>query len=328
MITLTLPEFVVGSFLRFLIKPVLGPPFPIGVQRLWLEVSGVLSRPPSGTTCSRTRLGGVPTVAVTTADHDPGQVDIVVLYLHGGAFVLGSHRTHQGLTGYLAKELGSRAVVYVVDYRLAPENPWPAGFDDALAAYRALVAKGISPTRIVVVGDSAGGVMTADLLLALAELGESPAGGVLLSPAVGIDMKRPDGIGPNDTLVTKEWAEQAMAGYARPTHDPSKRLLGRDLSGLPPIYLQFSRDELLADENRTFQRELESAGVQTEVHEDAGAFHVLALLPGLMKRARAALEDIAAFTTRVVEAADRRPGQDVISQDGAAAPKVTGNEVA
>jgi epsilon-lactone hydrolase len=302
--SISLPEGVVAGILRLVVRPVLGPPFPVRVQRVWMAVCAGISPSPFGIQRGRTNLGGVPAVvfdgttpaATRPADHP------VVLYLHGGAFILGSHRTHSGLAGNLAKQLGG--LVHVINYRLAPEHPWPAGRDDALAAYQALLGRGIRPDRIVVAGDSAGGVMVVDLLLAL-DAGEKPAGGVLLSPAVGLDQERPPGAGSKDTLVRRGWARMAMDGYARPTADPANRILGRDLSGLPPLYLQYSEGELFAAENREFARQLRAAGFEPEVHEDAGAFHVLALVPGLMRRARIAVEQIADFSRRSIDAASR-----------------------
>jgi acetyl esterase/lipase len=316
MIPLSLPEFLVANFLRLVVKPVMGPPFPVWFQRFWLELVSVLSLPPFGIRRKKLNLGGVPTVAFAGPESNPdgtaskadggGSGRPVVLYLHGGAFILGSHRTHAAVAGYLAKQLD--AVVYVINYRLAPEHPWPAGADDALAAYRALLARGVRPGQIVVAGDSAGGVMVADLLLALVAAGEEvPAAGVMLSPSVGLNDERPAGAGLKDTLVSREWGAEAGALYGRPTEDPALRVLGRDLSGLPPIYLQYSEGEFLASENRRFAEELRAAGLQLEVHADAGPFHVLALLPGTMRRARIAVADVAAFSRQALATAARRP---------------------
>jgi acetyl esterase/lipase len=323
----SLPEPLVAGFLRLVVRPVLGPPFPVRFQRAWMDVCAVLSPSPFGVRRRRTDLGGVPAVAFdATARTGTAQTGTsptsatypVVLYLHGGAFILGSDRTHAGLIGYLAEQLDG--VVYALNYRLAPEHPWPAGQDDVLTAYRALLAQGIRPARMIVAGDSAGGVMVADLLLALAAEakavpdggstegggGELPAGGVLLSPAVGLDQDRPAGSGSRDTLVRRGWAKMAMNGYARPTADPANRILGRDLAGLPPLYLQFSEDELFAAENREFAEQLRAAGGRLELHVDAGAFHVLALLPTLMRRARVAIEQIAGFSRRSIDQARAR----------------------
>ena len=307
MIPLSLPERLVAWFLRTFVRSVLGPPFPVRVQRIWLEVVSGLNLPPRGVTRTRTTIGGVPAVTFAPrgvpgdgAPHRP-----VVLYLHGGAFLVGSARTHQQLTGYLA--LAAGGPVHSLEYRLAPEHPWPAGADDALAAYRALVAAGVPASRIVLAGDSAGGAMSLDLAVALRDAGDPPpAGVVLFSAAAGLGMERPAGAGPRDTLVRPEWGAQSAELYGRPAE---RTILGGDLGGLPPVHVQYSDEELLAEDSRILVRELRAAGAEPEVRAFSGPFHELALLPGLLRRARRAIGDAAAFATRVTAGgADLEPG--------------------
>lgn len=298
MIALSLPEALVAWFLRTVVKPVLAPRFPVAFQRRWLNGTSALSLPPMGVRRSRVSLGGIPTIVFTPKDValDGAPDRPVVLYLHGGAFVLGGPRTHQALAGYLAREIGGP--VHLVDYRLAPEHPYPAGRDDALAAYRGLLDLGVDPGRIVVAGDSAGGVMATDLGLDLAGgKGPVPAGLVLLSAAFALDAERPAGVGADDTLVSAGWAHQATAAYAR-QGGLEHAILGCDLSGLPPVHLQYSEQEMLAGDSRQFVDELRAAGAAPEVRLDDGAFHVIALLPGTMKRARTAVEAAADFVGR------------------------------
>ena len=297
MIPLSLPERLVAWFLRTFVRSVLGPPFPVRAQRLWLDVVSGLNLPPRGVTRQRTTIGGVPAVTFAPrgvpgdgAPHRP-----VVLYLHGGAFLVGSARSHQQLTGYLA--LATGGPVHSLEYRLAPEHPWPAGAEDALAGYRALVAAGVPASRIVVAGDSAGGAMALDLALALRDAGDPPpAGVVLFSAAVGLGRERPAGAGPKDTLVRPAWAEQSARLYGRPE---AQRILGGDLTGLPPLHVQYSDEEHLAEDSRILVRELRAVGAEPEVRAWTGPFHELALLPGVLKRARRAIGDAAAFAVRV-----------------------------
>jgi monoterpene epsilon-lactone hydrolase len=298
MIALSLPEALVAWFLRTVVKPVLAPRFSVTFQRRWLNGTSALSLPPMGVRRSRVTLGGIPTIVFTPKDValDGAPDRPVVLYLHGGAFVLGGARTHQALAGYLAREIGGP--VHLVDYRLAPEHPYPAGRDDALAAYRGLLDLGVDPGRIVVAGDSAGGVMATDLGLDLAAgKGPVPAGLVLLSAAFALDAERPAGVGADDTLVSAGWAHQATTAYARPG-GVEHAILGCDLSGLPPVHLQYSEQEMLAGDSRQFVDELRAAGAAPEVRLDDGAFHVIALLPGTMKRSRTAVEAAADFVGR------------------------------
>jgi len=307
MIALSLPDALVAWFLRTFVKRVMNPRFSVSFQRRWLNATSALSLPPLGVRRSQVTLGGIPTVVFTpkgvALDGAPDRP--VVLYLHGGAFVLGGPRTHQGLAGYLAREIGGP--VHLVDYRLAPEHPYPAGRDDALAAYRGLLDLGVDPGRIVVAGDSAGGVMTTDLGLDLAGgAGPLPAGLVLLSAAFALDAERAAGVGADDTLVSAGWAHQATAAYAR-AGGVEHAILGRDLSGLPPVHLQYSEQEMLAGDSRQFVDELRATGATPDVRVDKGPFHVIALLPGTMKRARQGVEAAAEFVRRATAGSLRLP---------------------
>ncbi|HYD46775.1 MAG TPA: alpha/beta hydrolase, partial [Terriglobales bacterium] len=125
-----------------------------------------------------TDAGGVPAEWVIPPEHDPGRV---LLYLHGGGYCIGSVRTHRRLVGSIARAGKIRALS--VDYRLAPEHPFPAAVDDAVRAYGALLEQGVAPQRIALGGDSAGGGLTIATLLALRDRGQPlPAAGIGISP--------------------------------------------------------------------------------------------------------------------------------------------------
>jgi epsilon-lactone hydrolase len=116
--------------------------------------------------------------------------DAVVLYLHGGGYVIGSPRSYRHLAAAIARAAGSRALL--LDYRLAPEHPFPAALEDAIAAYRWLLGQGLAPGRIVLAGDSAGGGLTIATLLALRQRGlPRPGGGVCISPWVDLRVAAP-----------------------------------------------------------------------------------------------------------------------------------------
>src|SRR5216110_4055051 len=142
------------------------------------------------------------------------RADVVVLYLHGGGYVIGSPRSHRHLAAAIAR--AGRARALVLDYRLAPEHPFPAALEDAVAAYRWLLAQGIAPGRVVVAGDSAGGGLTVATLLALRDRGlPRPAGGVCISPWVDLTNSAASYVtkAAVDPIVTREGIEGMTQAY-------------------------------------------------------------------------------------------------------------------
>src|SRR5438094_2668513 len=152
-------------------------------QRSSMSLMAEMASVPEGLSVTETYAGGC-----RAYWHDPagGARDRVILYVHGGGYVLGSPKSHERLVGHLARAAGCRALN--LDYRLAPEHPHPAAVEDATAAYRWLLAQGFSPKRIVIAGDSAGGGLTIATLVALRAAREKlPAAGVCLSPWVDLE---------------------------------------------------------------------------------------------------------------------------------------------
>ena len=163
---------------RFGIAPLLDPRLPLGLRRRLLDLTGAVCPLPRGTRHARGVLGGVPTTVAVAGG--PGEHR--VLYLHGGGYQVGSARAYRGLLAHLSRATG--APVHAPDYRLAPEHPYPAGAEDAHAAFRALRNAGHQAQRIAVVGDSAGGGLVMALLLRLRAAGEELPGSVgLISDA-------------------------------------------------------------------------------------------------------------------------------------------------
>src|SRR5712671_1381543 len=137
---------------------------------------------PAGLGLEPSKLGNVPVLWVTPRDSNPEQV---VYFVHGGAFFACSPKTHSLIAGNMAHAAGARAVL--IDYRLAPEYPFPAPLEDTIEGYLALLASGIRPENVIVAGDSAGGALILGLMLALRDRGEPlPAAGVCISPATNI----------------------------------------------------------------------------------------------------------------------------------------------
>ena len=260
---------------------------------------------PEGTRCVPVVAGAVPGEWVA----GPGAGDhAILLYLHGGSYVLGSIATHRSLVARLSAACGATALL--VGYRLAPEHPFPAALEDALEAYRWLVTRGTDPARIVVAGDSAGGGLAAATLVALRDAGEAlPAAAVLLSPWVDLE-----GTGASltanaheDPIVDRDGLLRAAAAYLGGAHPrtPLAAPLHADLAGLPPMLIQVGRGEALHDDAVRFAARARAAGVNVRLEQWDTMIHVWQAFAPLLPEAGAALERISAFVRSRVSA--RRP---------------------
>lgn len=193
----------------------------------------------------------------------------VVYYLHGGGYISGSAKSCRPITATLARHLRTR--VFGLDYRLAPESRFPAGLDDAVVGYRWLLASGIEPKSIAVVGDSAGGGMTLALALRLRDAREPlPACLVCLSPWT-------DMTGNSESLTTNSerdsmFVAEDIERYAnvylgdQSRENPLASPLLADLSGLPPLLIQVGRDEVLLDDARNVHAKVQAAGGSSTLH--------------------------------------------------------------
>ncbi len=231
----------------------------------------------------------------------PGRV---LFYLHGGAFMFRFPELHAALAARLCRRLGARALM--VDYRLAPESPYPAAPDDCLAAYRWLLAGGQPAGGIVGGGDSAGGNLALVTLQRLRDAGEpGPACAVLLSPVVDFTLS-------SRSLVTHESSDPmfrlggllAMRGYYAPPErylDPGVSPLHGAFAGLPPLLFQVGAVEMLRDESVRAAAAAWAAGVPVELEIWEHMAHVFQALP--LPQARAALDHIGAFAQRHLAAA-------------------------
>ncbi len=224
-----------------------------------------------------------------------------VLYLHGGGYVLGSLDTHAELMARVAASC--RAPVLGVDYRLAPEHPYPAAIDDALASYEHLIEAGIKPEAIVLAGDSAGGGLALALLLKLKELGKPmPAGAVLFSPWSDLTGSG-DSVqsrGEVDPMISPGMLDPMAELYLSGTSasDVLASPLFGDLAGLPPLLIQVGDHEILLDDSTRLATAAKAAGVATEIEIYAGGFHVFQNQPHLPESAEA-LGSMGKFFDRV-----------------------------
>ena len=241
------------------------------------------------------RAGSVPGEWVTPKH---AGADKVLLYLHGGAWVMGSPRTHRALVAGLARGAGVRALS--LGYRLAPEHPYPAPLDDCVAAYDWLLAQGIDPGRIVVAGDSAGGNLALALLLRLRDAGTPlPAGAVLLSPATDLGLGGASHVTRKelDPFLAKADLGTFIAAYAgaQDPRDPYLSPLGADLHGLPPLLIHVGDHEVLLDDAVRLGERARAAGVEERTVVWPGMMHVFQVFAPFLPEARRANREIAAF---------------------------------
>jgi monoterpene epsilon-lactone hydrolase len=221
----------------------------------------------------------------------------VLLYLHGGGYVIGSPHTHRALAGKIAKGIFSNCLL--IDYRKAPEHPFPAALEDALEAYRYLLSEGYQPDNITIVGDSAGGGLAIALQFELKELSlPLPSCTVLLSPYLDLT-----GTGSSieqnakndrflDVFEMRKWAEMYANGHAMT--DPKISPLFGDVSGLPPILIQASESEVLYDDSIRFVKKLEEASVEVTFQTWKGLIHWWHMFGG-MPEAKEAIDMVIDF---------------------------------
>ncbi|MEJ2767281.1 alpha/beta hydrolase [Mycetohabitans sp. B46] len=225
----------------------------------------------------------------------------VVLYLHGGGYYFCSPRTHRTITFELAAR--ARAALFALDYRLAPEHPFPAALHDALAAYRALLAWH-APGSIVIAGDSAGGGLALATLVALRDAGEPlPAGAVLFSPwtdlaASGASIVSNHGQDPMFAGPVISRAAKLYLDDASSTH-PLASPVYADLHGLPPLFIQVGSTEVLLDDSVRVAHNARQVGVSTQCRIWPDMPHVWQIYAPFLPEARRALREAAQFITRV-----------------------------
>jgi acetyl esterase/lipase len=281
------------------------PAAPVPVERMREGFAAFMATfpVPAGVRQTPTEVAGRPAVLVEPPDGPrPG----TILYFHGGSFSLGSPRTAMPVTANLVERTGVRAIS--LDYRLAPEHPFPAAIEDCVAAYRGLLDSGLDPASIVFAGDSAGGGLTVTTCLAARDAGlPLPAAIAAFSP--GLDHTR-----TGTCMATKEGVDPffSRGGMARAGEmylggqDPHQPLLApavlADLTGFPPILLQVGTNELLLDDSVRLAERAREAGVDVILDVTAGVPHVFPAFVGTLDEAGQALDRAALFITQQLKA--------------------------
>ena len=244
---------------------------------------------------TQTSLGAVASELLTASGASAAHA---ILYIHGGGWVAGSPASHRPITWRLAEQAG--VPVHAIDYRLAPEHPFPAGLDDCVAAYRALLDLGLRADAIVVGGDSAGGNLTLALALKLKDLGlPQPAALFCLSPLTDFaDLGASRTTNAKSDAMFDPRSFATVAQHYFPGHDPRDPLLSPcqgDVKGLPPTLFQVSGAEMLRDDSVLMEQKMRAAGIDTTIEIWPGVAHVWQVTADILPEGRAAIAKIATF---------------------------------
>lgn len=267
---------------------------PVNHLRSLLETSTMMATLPWGVTFKRVEFE---LFGAEWLHPQEVQKERVLLYIHGGGYVIGSPHTHRALAGKIAK--GISADCLLIDYRKAPENPYPAALDDAYYAYTCLLKKGYLPENIVIVGDSAGGGLAIALQLELMDFHkELPLCCALLSPYLDLTGtgKSVEHNAKNDRFLDvfemRRWAEWYAGDHD--LEDPLLSPLYGDLHGLPPILVQASESEVLYNDSTRFVERAKKHNVQIEFQTWHGLIHWWHMF-GTMPEAKEAIDNVIMF---------------------------------
>ena len=260
---------------------------------------------PPGVTVTPAELGGVPTAEITV---DGIEARHVVLYFHGGVYVIGDAFQPAGLAAQLGRRTSAKVIS--VDYRLAPEHPYPAAVDDALATYQALLQTGIDPWHIALAGESAGGGLAVATLVSARDQGlPLPAAALVMSPYADLTLS-------GATMETKREADPLFTPQAFPARiadytsgqDPATGLISpvfADLAGLPPLIIQAGTHEVLLDDAIRLARQAAVADVDVTLDITAGVPHVFQAYYPFLDEAVAALDRAGQFLSAHLASTER-----------------------
>ncbi|MGC1678659.1 MAG: alpha/beta hydrolase [Candidatus Binataceae bacterium] len=286
------------SLIQMLKAQPIDPDASIEKTRAGFEQMTVMLPVEADVKCEPVSAGGVKAEWIAAPGADAGRA---ILYLHGGGYVIGSINTHRAMAGRISR--AAKARVLLIDYRLAPEHPFPAAVEDSVAAYRYMLAQGIRPGRIAIAGDSAGGGLTIAALVAIKEAKlPMPAAGAGLSPWVDLE-----GIGESmtskakaDPIVQKDGLLQMAAAYlhGKDPRSPLAAPLYADLSGLPPLLIQVGTAETLLDDSTRLAERARKSGVNVTLEPWEDMVHVWQVFAPMLDEGQQAIDKIGAFVLK------------------------------
>jgi len=261
---------------------------------------------PDNVSAVEDELGDVKAFRVAAPDAAPGNV---VLHFHGGGYLIGSAKGSLEYASRLAAAVGG--CCYTIDYRLAPEHPYPAAIDDAICAYRALLARGIPASSILLSGESAGGGLAVALAIALRTAGDPlPTGILVVAPFIDLTLSGPSvrAFNGNDPAANRDLLTFMAASYFQ-GHEPTDPLVSPlfgDLSGLPPLFVTATQGEVLLDDTTRLAERAEKAGVDVTLRLVDDSVHVYTIFPFLPETV-STMDEVAAWAQRRLRRNDTRP---------------------
>jgi acetyl esterase/lipase len=288
-----------SSVFRIFVKYYLGPKFSVNKSveehRKVLEGVSKLTLLPSGI---KTKLVSIDSVKAEWVSVVNGTDDKIILYLHGGAYTFGSINTHRDIAARLSKYSGFR--VLVLDYRLAPEYPYPAAIEDSTNAFRWLIKSGISPRDIAIAGDSAGGNLAVVTMLSLRDNGDPlPRSAVCFSPWIDLEGRGESSASKIDIdpMIKPEWLKYMASFYAceNDLKNPLISPIYANLKNLPPILIQVGSDEVLLSDAERLATIATEAGVDVTLDSWKKMWHVWQFFGGAMPEAAKALKEAGNF---------------------------------
>lgn len=256
--------------------------------------ANLLGKLPEGIEVSPVTIDGIYGEWIVPSQATP---DKVILYTHGGGYVSGSCSDHRAIVARLVKGCEIRTLLF--EYRLAPENPFPAALDDSVSAYRWLLAEGISPSNIMIVGESAGGGLCLATLLALRDQDiPLPAAAVAISPWTDLKCTGESYQTKNKVSLAPLNSWTVFSKYYVGDNDPGLSWISPlygDLHGLPPIFINAGEDDELIDDSTRFTEKAKAAGVDVKLRVGENMVHCYPFLPSFIPEARQAMDEICAF---------------------------------
>lgn len=288
-------EPILNILIRFVIKPMLSSKAPLWLQRFAGVMSSFVLRKAPNCETKRTVLGNRPTLHVKQKEKQSRRH---VLYLHGGAYVMGGISSHAKFATWMSHTLD--ADVWLPEYHLSPEHNFPVARNDIIACYRELLDSGVNPQDIIISGDSAGGGLALTTAIAIRDEGiPQPNALILISPWVDLTLS-----GSTmqthinrDNMISIDWLMFGASSYSGcySISHPGCSPLFADLAGLPPTLIQVGTEEVLLDDARRLSEKTVKSGVVTTLEEYAGMGHIFQVTAGHSATANCALKAMAAF---------------------------------